>query len=53
LTTLTKLKINRDGVHKDKLAEHLCEFLWRRRIKKAKKYPFEEILKGVASIKDW
>ena len=48
-----KKRINRGGVHKDKLAEHLCEYLWRMEVKKAKKSPFEELLKGIASIKGW
>ena len=47
-----KKRLNRGGIHKDKLAEHLCEYLWRWEIKRKEKTPFEEMIKGIASI-DW
>ncbi|XP_018399788.1 PREDICTED: uncharacterized protein LOC108777409 [Cyphomyrmex costatus] len=34
--------LSRGGIHKNKLDEHLCEFLWRRRIKKLGADPFAQ-----------
>jgi len=36
--------LSRGGVHKAKLDEHLCEFLWRRRATKLKLDPFSLLL---------
>jgi len=37
-------ELSRGGVRKDFLGDYLCEFLWRRRIKKLGQDPFMQLL---------
>ncbi len=43
-------KLASKGVNKDMLADHLCEFLWKRHIKKRNLDPFAELIKVIAFV---
>ncbi|CAL1688659.1 unnamed protein product [Lasius platythorax] len=42
--------LSRGGVHKHNLADHLCEFLWRRRVKKLKKDSFIQLITDIKHV---
>lgn len=42
--------LSRGGVHKDTLADHLSEFLWRRRVKKLKRDPFKQLIMDIKTV---
>lgn len=42
--------LSQGGVHKDNLADHLSEFLWRRRVKKLKRDPFEQLITDIKIV---
>ncbi|CAH2084406.1 unnamed protein product [Euphydryas editha] len=43
-------ELSRGGVRSETMADHLCDFLWRRRVKKLNKNPFNELLENIKSV---
>ena len=48
-----KKRLNRGGVHKSKLAEHMCEFLWRREVRRNDGLYFESLIRNISQINTW
>jgi len=40
-------QLSRGGVHKQSIADHLCEFMWRRRVQKLDQDPFKQLLSDI------
>ena len=45
--------LNRGGVHKSKLAEHMCKFLWRREVRRNDGLYFESLIRNISQINTW
>jgi len=40
-------QLSRGGVHKQSIADHLCEFMWCRRVQKLDQDPFKQLLSDI------
>jgi len=38
-------QLSRGDIHKESIADHLCEFMWRRRVQKLGQDPFKQLLR--------
>lgn len=43
-------ELSRGGVHTASMADHMCKFLWRRRVKNLNKDAFTELLKNIKQV---
>jgi len=43
-------QLSRGGVHSNKIADHMCEFMWRRRVRKLNIDPFDQLLQDIKKI---
>ncbi|CAL1671812.1 unnamed protein product [Lasius platythorax] len=43
-------QLSRGGVHSNNIADHMCEFMWHRRVRKLNIDPFEQLLKDVKKV---
>ena len=45
-----KLSVMRGGIHKEYLAEHLCEYLWRRDVKRSGADLFLKLINDISKV---
>lgn len=43
-------QLSRGGMHSNTIADHMYEFMWRRRVRKLNIDPFEQLLKDIKTI---